>query len=126
MPRAAARRRSDQSIIRRARYAGLGALVVAAVVPGGAQAAPEVPKGTLVTLIDNAPAGEFCSFPITVTAVDATKQHNTKGTVVAAGPLSVTVTNLATGESQTFNASGPTLIDRSTGAFVSVGPTLIG
>jgi hypothetical protein len=110
---------------RRLGLALLGVLVLGAAVPAAGQAAPTVPGAQPVLLAD-APAGEFCSFPVLVTALDGTRVHNLKGTVAVTGPFTVTVTNEATGVSRTFNASGPTLIDRSTGNLVLVGPSLIG
>jgi hypothetical protein len=47
------------------------------------------------------------------------------GTVVLTGPFVVTVTNLVSGASQTFNASGPTMVEPRSGAVVLVGPAII-
>ncbi len=109
----------------RLRGALLGVLIVGAAIPAAGQAAPAAPGAQSVVLAD-APAGEFCSFPVLVTALDGTRVHNLNGTVAVTGPFPVTVTNEATGISRTFNASGPTLVDRSTGNLVLVGPSLIG
>jgi len=84
-----------------------GALAVA--LPSSAIGAPAVPG--VDPIVFDAPAGEFCAFPIELSLLDGTKLQSGAGVVVSTGPLSVTVTNLATGISQTFNASGPTFRD---------------
>jgi hypothetical protein len=88
----------------------LGAAAVlasaAAIIPGIAGAAPAVPKAQPVTLVF--PAGELCPFPVEIVVLDGTKIHDTgNGDIIVAGPLSATVTNLTTGATRTYNASGP-------------------
>jgi hypothetical protein len=72
------------------------------------------------------PAGEFCSFPVRFTFLDGQRLHEGQGTVILTGPFVATVTNLASGASQTFNASGPTLVEHRSGALVLAGPAIIG
>jgi hypothetical protein len=104
---------------------GLVMALLAAAVPMAALGAPAIPKADPIVLVE-APAGEFCKFPIEITALDGTRLHDGHGVVLATGPFTITVTNLATGDAETFNASGPTRLDRSTGALVLTGPALIG
>jgi hypothetical protein len=89
-----------------------------------ALAAPEVPKSEVFEV--EFPAGEFCAFPLRLTILDGQKSHDSQGSVVLTGPLTVTVTNLSTGASKTLNASGPTLLDPRTGLNVGSGPWIIG
>ncbi len=65
-------------------------------------AAPAVPKAETVVLLE-APAGEFCDFPILVTGRDGTRLHDGQGVVLATGPFTVTVTSLLTDTAKTFN-----------------------
>ena len=91
-----------------ARWAVLGAAAVVAVAaPAPAAGAPAVPGAETVVLFD-APAGEFCEFPVRLALRDGTKLHDTDSILFSTGALSVTITNLDSGEAQTFNASGPT------------------
>jgi hypothetical protein len=83
--------------------------VAAVAAPSAARAAPAVPGAEPVAV--TFPAGEFCAFPIEVTLLDGTRLHNDGSRLFSTGPLSVTVTNLATGVAATFNASGPTFAD---------------
>src|SRR3954454_19038981 len=90
----------------------VGALVVA-------HAAPTVPGGSTFTL--TFPAGEICSFPISLTVSSNAKMYDSgQGVIVATGPTVATVTNLASTTSQTYNISGPELAGN-----VDVGPWLI-
>jgi hypothetical protein len=102
----------------------LAAALSALALSGTASAAPPLPGVTPVTIAD-APAGEFCSFPVLVQAQDGQKAHTT-GVVLLTGPFVAIVTNKATGAKLTLNASGPTLTNRSNGHLVVVGPSLIG
>lgn len=98
--------------------------VVAAALPVAAVAAPRVPKAQPVVL--DFPAGEFCNFGVRLTIFDGTRSHDAPGVVLFTGPVRLSVTNLSTGVEETFNASGPTQIDRPSGNLVLVGPALIG
>ncbi|MET0762704.1 MAG: hypothetical protein ABWZ63_10280, partial [Thermoleophilaceae bacterium] len=92
----------------RTRFLGAAAVLAsaAAIIPGVAGADPAVPKG--VTVVIDYPAGEVCPFPVNIVVRDGTKIHDTgQGDIIIAGPLSATVTNTATGATQSFNASGP-------------------
>jgi hypothetical protein len=100
------------------------ALLVTLVVPSAALAAPTIPGVEPIVL--DFPAGEFCSFPVQLTILDGQRLHEDQGTVLLTGPFTVTVTNLSTGASQTFNASGPTLVEPGSDALVLVGPAIIG
>ena len=71
-------------------------------------AAPAVPSAEPVVL--TFPAGELCAFPVELALLDGTRL-NAGPALFSNGPLSITVTNLATGAAQTFNASGPTFAD---------------
>ena len=97
----------------------LAAALVVVAIPSSAISAPAVP-GAEPAVFD-APAGEFCAFPIELSLLDGTKLHSGAGVVFSTGPLSVTVTNLVTGLAQTFNASGPTFKDGTL-----TGPALVG
>jgi hypothetical protein len=99
------------------------ALLVILAVPTAALAVPKVPGAEPVVL--DAPAGELCSFPIQLSILDGQRLHQGPGTVVLTGPFVLAVTNLASGASQTFNASGPTVIEPQSGRVVLVGPAII-
>jgi hypothetical protein len=99
------------------------ALLVILAVPTAALAAPKVPGAEPVEL--EFPAGELCSFPVQFTILDGQRLHQDQGTVILTGPFTVTVTNGASGASQTFNASGPTLVEPRSGALVLTGPSII-
>lgn len=75
------------------------------LMPTAAAAAPP-PRGETTTL--TFPSGELCDFPVTIVVNDATKLHPGPGAVFSTGTLTATITNDATGETQTFNVSGPT------------------
>jgi hypothetical protein len=99
------------------------ALLVILAVPTAALAAPKVPGAEPAVL--DFPAGELCSFRVQFTILDGQRLHEDQGTVILTGPLTVTVKNLASGASQTFNASGPTLVEPQSGALVLTGPAII-
>jgi hypothetical protein len=99
------------------------ALLVILAVPTAALAAPKVPGAEPVVL--DFQAGELCSFPVQFTILDGQRLHEDQGTVILTGPLTVTVTNGASDASQTFNASGPTLVEPRSGALVLTGPSII-
>jgi hypothetical protein len=125
--RRSTRRRSGRCTLV-ARRLGIGlfsSFLVFAGVSGVGHGAPTVPGAEPVVLAV-APAGEFCSFPIKVTALDGQTARTVNGTFILTGPFTVTVTNTATGTSTTVNASGPTFVDTTTGLVTQVGPTLIG
>ena len=114
----------------RARVVRFGAVAAvlaaaAAIIPGVAGGVPAVPKG--VTFAVAFPAGEVCPFPVNIVIRDGTKFHDTgQGDRIQAGPLSATVTNTATGATQSFNASGPLFYTGgSETATVGTGPQLI-
>ena len=100
------------------------ALLVILAVPTAALAAPKVPGAEPVVLTFTG-EDRVCSFPVQLTILDGTRLRPGQGMVIVTGPLTVTVTNLDSGASQTFNASGPTLVDPRSGAPVFTGPTII-
>jgi hypothetical protein len=100
------------------------ALLAILAVPSAVLAAPKVPGAEPIVL--DFPAGEFCSFPVQLIILDGQRLHEGQGTVILTGPFTVTVTNLSSGTSQTFNASGATLVEPRSGALVLVGPAIIG
>jgi hypothetical protein len=100
------------------------ALLAILAVPSAVLAAPKVPGAEPIVL--DFPAGEFCSFPVQLTILDGQRLHEGQGIVILTGPFTVTVTNLSSSTSQTFNASGATLVEPRSGALVLVGPAIIG
>jgi hypothetical protein len=111
-----------------ARRLGIGlfsSFLAFASVSGVAHGAPAVPGAQPVVILD-AVAGEYCSFPIRVTALDGQTARTVNGTFILTGPFTVTITNTDTGASTTVNASGPTFVDTTTGLVTQVGPTVIG
>ena len=100
------------------------ALLVILAVPTAALAAPKVPGAEPLELIFR-DENRVCSFPVQLTILDGTLPRPGQGMVIVTGPLTVTVTNLDSGASQTFNASGPTLVEPRSGALVLTGPSII-
>jgi hypothetical protein len=100
------------------------ALLVILAVPTAALAAPKVPGAEPLEL-DFTGNDRVCSFDVRLTILNGQREHQGQGTVILTGPLTVTVTNLDSGASQTFNASGPTLVDPRSGALVFTGPSII-
>lgn len=103
------------------------ALASCLVVVQPAQAAPPaVPHGEPFEILS--PAGEYCAFPLRIFGDSASvvRPGSPNGDVIITGALALTVTNLATDESRSYNVSGPTFIDAQTGLQVYVGPALIG
>jgi hypothetical protein len=96
------------------------ALLVILAVPKAALAAPKVP-GAEPVLLTFTGEDRVCSFPVQLTILDGTRLRPGQGMVIVTGPLTVTVTNLDSGASQTFNASGPTFNEGQ----VLVGPAII-
>jgi hypothetical protein len=95
-------------------------VILALAVPTAALAAPKVPGAEPLELIFR-DENRVCSFPVQLTILDGTLPRPGQGMVIVTGPLTVTVTNLASGASQTFNASGPTFNNGQ----VLVGPAII-
>lgn len=99
----------------------LGAVTLStAVVVPSALAAPTV---TPIELTFG--AGEVCAFPVTLVAQDGQVQRTTHGVMAVTGPLKSTVTNVGTGVSRDYNASGPGMVDPRSGQPVLVGPSLV-
>jgi hypothetical protein len=90
-----------------------------------AWSAPKVPTGEEFELRFG--AGEVCDFAIVITGTSAQAARVTlpSGQMVITGPAVATVTNLVTGESVTFNISGPSLFDEETGRVTLRGTNLI-
>jgi hypothetical protein len=118
--------------MKRALLVGIVGALILAASPAGATA----PTRTVVEIPRHLTfhAGQQCSFPIRLTFVDntftATVFRDADGDPVReidSGHLYVRVTNLATGESVSYNISGPTLIryhDDGSQTLVAVGPGL--
>ncbi|TCO44906.1 hypothetical protein EV646_10978 [Kribbella antiqua] len=103
------------------------ALASCLVAVQAAQAAPPVvPNGEPFEILS--PAGEYCSFPLRISGESAAvvRPGSPNGDLIITGAVAVTVTNLATGESRSYNVSGPTFVDAQTGLQVFRGPALIG
>jgi hypothetical protein len=115
------------SIRRAASIGGLLTAILTSIIAAfgtPALAAPVIPNGTPIEL--TFPAGEVCAFPVQITGVTGQKTpDNNQGGVLATGPFTATVTNGSTGASETFNASGPTLLDPQNGMTVMTGPSII-
>jgi hypothetical protein len=90
-------------------------------------AAPAVPNGE--TFFIEGSAGEYCPFAVSIEVVSAAKERpgSTDGNLILTGPARITVTNTETDMSRTYNISGPTFIDTTTGpnGLVLTGPALI-
>jgi hypothetical protein len=93
---------------------------------GVAAAQPEVPKGEPFTFA-KAKAGELCPFPVLIEAKASQFVRTTlpNGVLVITGPGTATVTNTKTGESATFNISGPGQFDPATNRLTLFGQSLI-
>ena len=96
------------------------ALLVILAVPTAALAAPKVPGAEPFELTFEG-KDRVCSFDVLLTILDGTRLHEDQDIVISTGPLTVTVTNLDSGASQTFNASGPTFNNGQ----VLTGPAII-
>lgn len=117
---------------RRAFAISLATVAAGAALAPQATAAPTVPNGTPFELLledpadlDNGQLGAVCPFPVLLSGVDAQRTHDNGGVVLLTGPAVVTVTNLKSGKSMTFNVSGPRLVHPQTGNITFVGQTLI-
>jgi hypothetical protein len=90
-------------------------------------AAPAVPNGE--TSVIDAPADELCPFAVSIEVVSAAEERpgSTDDNLIFTGPARITVTNTETDVSRTYNISGPTFIDTTTGpnGLVLTGPALI-
>jgi hypothetical protein len=87
---------------------------------------PAVPHGEPIEILS--PAGEYCPFPLRISGKSAAvvRPGSPNGDLIITGAVAVTVTNLATGESRSYNVSGPTFVDGQTGVQVYRGTALIG
>jgi hypothetical protein len=99
---------------------------LAALAPGQAAAAPQVPGGVTVVYVDA--AGEYCPFNMRTVLVSGAELRATTaaGLDIYTGPVVATVTNIDTGVSRTYNVSGPTFFDPQSGELVLTGPALVG
>jgi len=73
------------------------------------------------------PAGELCDFAVSIEVVSAAEQRpaSPNANQIFTGPARVTVTNIETDVSRTYNISGPSFVDTTTGIPVLTGPALI-
>jgi hypothetical protein len=99
-------------------------VVVLALIGVPASAAPSVPNGTEISFSYET----TCDFPVDVLAVSGQLARATlpNGLQVITGPARATVTNRVTGQSATYNLSGPTLYDQATSRVTVFGLNLIG
>jgi hypothetical protein len=86
---------------------------------------PAVPKGETFTFTLD--AGVVCSFGVKITATSQQMERATlpNGIVIVTGAALVTITNQDSGASATYNISGPTRFDPSTGRLVLTGLNLL-
>jgi hypothetical protein len=95
-----------------------------------AWSAPKVPTGEAFGPLffpDDDLVGPVCDFPVSIegTSAQAARATLPSGQIVITGPAVATVTNLETGESVTYNISGPLLVDPETGRVTLMGTNLI-
>src|SRR5215217_2213141 len=92
-------------------------------------AAPTVPKGTQFPSfqLPGGGHGPVCDFPVEFSITSAALERTVlpNGLVVVSGPAAVTVTNVTTGESVTYNISGPGKIDPLTNNVTLYGLNII-
>jgi hypothetical protein len=88
-------------------------------------AAPAVPNVEPVVI--DAPEGELCPFEVEIEVFSAAAERATtpNGIQIVTGPARITVTNIDAEVSRTYNISGPTFTDTTTGIPVLTGPALI-
>jgi hypothetical protein len=105
---------------------GVAGLAMTCVGVTGAHAVPAVPGGQPFEF--SAPAGEFCDFALAAagTSAASVRPASPGGDLIATGPVALTVTNLETGASRSYNISGPTFVDTATGRLTLTGPALVG
>jgi len=98
-----------------------------------AWSAPKVPNGDTFTIVlSSSPEADLppvCDFPVSITITSAQpvagRTTLPNGLIIVTGPAVATVTNLSTGESATFNISGPSLQNPETGEVTVFGTNLI-
>ena len=73
------------------------------------------------------PAGTLCDFEVSIVQTGAQQQRVElpNGVLIFTGRSTATVTNEETGVSRTYNVSGPTQFDPSTGRVTLFGPSLV-
>jgi hypothetical protein len=93
----------------------LGALVLLLLAQPAWSAPPPRPDRTL------------CDFPVLIEASgdQSLRTQLPGGIVIFSGKQTVTVTNVDTGESATYNTSGPTQFDPATGEVTLLGSSLV-
>ncbi|MEV0792285.1 hypothetical protein [Kribbella sp. NPDC050459] len=110
------------------RWVAFGSAGVALTCVGatGARAVPAVPGGQPFEF--SAPAGEFCDFALAGAGRNAAlvRPASPGGDLIATGPVALTVTNLETRVSRSYNISGPTFVDAATGRLILTGNALVG
>ncbi|GAA4913653.1 hypothetical protein EV188_110102 [Actinomycetospora succinea] len=113
-------------MLRRAFWIGLFSGLMMALSVGSGVALPNPPGGQTSTFIDAA-AGEVCTFPVLVetTAAQNVRATLPNGLLVITGPATATATNKATGESRSYNISGPGKFDPATNRLTLAGQSLI-
>ena len=104
------------------------AALVCLLLAEPSSAAPTVPKGTPFSFqLPGDGFGPVCDFPVLISGTSAALPRTVlpNGLVVVSGPTAVTVTNVTTGESVTYNISGPGKIDPLTNNVTFYGLNLI-
>jgi hypothetical protein len=72
-------------------------------------------------------AGTLCDFGVSIvqTGVQAERVTLPSGVIILTGQSTATVTNVENGVSRTYNVTGPTQFDPSTGRVTLLGPSIV-
>ncbi len=86
-----------------------------------AQAAPPRVSDTIFFNGDDA----VCSFNVEATFTSGQKEREVPNVVVSTGFFAITFTNVNSGKTVTYNASGPTLVQKKSGNVVLTGLSIV-
>jgi hypothetical protein len=113
-------------MLRRAFWISVFSSLMLALSVGSVMAAPNPPGGEPFEYL-TASAGEICPFSlrIDITAAQAVRTTLPSGLLLITGPATATVTNTESGESLTYNISGPGTYDPTTKRYTLSGQSLI-